>query len=94
MARDAAPTASYSGLYVELLAQAEHEARQSMPRPGNAVRLAAVHAGAPVDVCAGDLPPWAREGEAAHWWRRAIVTADGAVSFYDSGAAWLTENGL
>ncbi|SUA03099.1 Uncharacterised protein [Mycolicibacterium fortuitum] len=43
----------------------------------------------------GDLPPWARAGEPVHWFHRAIVTADGAASFYDDdGSRWLAENGL
>jgi hypothetical protein len=96
MARDAPPTTSYSGLYAHLLAAAEDESRHSMPRPGNAARLAALRAGEPVDVQAGDLPAWARPaGERMHWWRRAIVSADGAVEFYDdSGAMFLAEHGL
>jgi hypothetical protein len=96
MARDAPPTTSYSSLYAWLLEREETEARHSMPHPGNALRLAALHAGRPVDVCAGDLPAWARPaGERMHWWRRAIVSADGAVEFYDDdGSAWLAENDL
>ena len=40
-------------------------------------------------------PPWARAGEPVHWWCRATVSADGAVSFWDDdGSAWLAENGL
>ena len=41
------------------------------------------------------LPPWARAGEPVHWWCRATVSADGAVSFWDDdGSPWLAENGL
>jgi hypothetical protein len=41
------------------------------------------------------LPAWARVGEPLHWWRRAVVSADGAVRFYDDdGRLWLAENGL
>jgi hypothetical protein len=30
-----------------------------------------------------------------YWWRRATVSADGAVTFYDDdGSAWLAENRL
>jgi hypothetical protein len=102
MARDAPPTPgdSLSGLYEELLAAEEQEARRrertGIPLPGNRTRLAAFGAGEPVDVCAGDLPAWARPaGERMHWWRRATVTAFGAVTFYDDdGSAWLAENGL
>jgi hypothetical protein len=55
----------------------------------------AMRAGEPLDVSAGDLPAWARVGEACHWWRRATVTASGEVSFYDDdGSIWLAENGL
>jgi hypothetical protein len=32
---------------------------------------------------------------ACHWWRRAVVSADGAVAFRDDdGSAWLAENGI
>lgn len=49
----------------------------------------------PIDLQIGAMPPWARAGEPVHWSRRAIVTADGAVSFYtDDGGRWLAENGL
>lgn len=88
-----------SALYAWLLDREEREAelRHSVgiPLPGNATRLAALRAGEPVDVNVSDLPPWARERETVHWWRRAIVTADGALEFYDDrGAAWLAEQGL
>ena len=37
----------------------------------------------------------ARVGQALHWWRRAVVSADGAVVLRDDdGSAWLAENGL
>jgi hypothetical protein len=84
-----------SALYTWLREQAETDARRAWPRPTNSERLAALHAGRPVDVCAGELPDWARIGEPTHWWRRATATADGAVNFYDDDAsAWLAENGL
>jgi hypothetical protein len=57
--------------------------------------MAALRAGRPVDVCAGDLLAWAREGETTHWWGRATVTAAGVVAFYhDDGSRWLADNGL
>jgi hypothetical protein len=43
------------------------------------------------------LTPWhpARVGDVCHWWRRATVTAAGAVKFWDDdGSAWLAENGV
>jgi hypothetical protein len=88
-----------SALYAWLTEREESEERAALARgfdtPGTATRLAALRAGEPVDVAVGDLPPWAREGEAAHWWRRATVTADGSVQFHnDDGSAWLAENGL
>lgn len=62
---------------------------------GSDDRMAALRAGRPVDVCAGDLLAWAREGETTHWWGRATVTAAGVVVFYhDDGSRWLADNGL
>jgi hypothetical protein len=64
MSRDAPPeTSHHSGLYAWLLAHEEEESRHSYPNPGNALRLASLHAGEPVDVIAEDLPAWARVGE-------------------------------
>jgi hypothetical protein len=41
------------------------------------------------------LPRWARVGEALHWWRRALISADGTVVLRDDdGSQWLPENGL
>jgi hypothetical protein len=91
MARDAPPTPrdSYSGLYARLLEREEAEPTR------HPQRLAALRAGRPVDICAGNLPQWARVGEETHRWRRARVTAAGAVTFYeDDGSAWLEDNRL
>jgi hypothetical protein len=61
----------------------------------NPQRLAALRAGEPVDIAASDLPLYARAGMVCHWWTRAVVSADGAVTFRDDdGAAWLAENDL
>jgi hypothetical protein len=58
-------------------------------------RLEALQAGEPVDMPAGDLPPYARAGRRCRWRDRAVVDADGGVEFYtDDGSAWLRENGL
>ncbi|MFG1931318.1 hypothetical protein ACGFK1_11755 [Mycobacterium sp. NPDC048908] len=103
MARDAAPTHGYSGLYATLGEREELAARNGglvteasgRVYVGNADRLAAFRTGAPAEMRAGDLPPSVREGDPTHWWRRAIVTAAVAVSFHDDdGSAWLAENGL
>jgi hypothetical protein len=79
----------------------EHVRRRSKHRPacGRAPATPpgtpALRAGVPGDVCTGDLPASAREGETCHWWRRPTVTAAGVVTFYDdTGARWLAENGL
>ena len=62
---------------------------------GTPERLAALQCGEPVDLPASALPAWARVGEKLNWWRRAIVSADGAVRFWDDdGSVWLAENGL
>lgn len=92
----APPDNSHHGkLYRLLLEREEAEARHCTPHPGSRRRLAALSAGGPVDVCAADLPAWARVGEVGHWWRRAIVTPAGAVTFWeDDGSMWLAENGL
>lgn len=95
MARDAPPSHSLRGLYAAVLAREEAEAQHSYPHPSNRPRLVALRAGEPADVTAGELPPWARVGEAVHWWRRATVTATGAVTFYnDDASRWLAESGL
>ena len=105
MARAATiPLVRTAGLYARLI---DREARAlaaggalgwSPEQPayhGSEARLAALRAGEPVDIAASDLPPHARAGVACHWWTRAVVSADGAVQFYDDdGAAWLAENGL
>ncbi|MDT5101291.1 MAG: hypothetical protein QOC76_5028 [Mycobacterium sp.] len=90
-------TGQHAGVYTMLLAREEQESRHSMPHHSNAARLAALRTGQPVDVCAGDLPAGVRPAGKAysHWWLRATVTADGAVSFYDDdGSIWLAENGI
>jgi hypothetical protein len=97
MSRDAPPSLeqAYSGLYAALLAAEEAEARCTYPHPGNAVRLAALRAGEPVDIYAGDLPPEARVGVTVRWWTRAVVRPDGTVALRDDdGSLWLEENGL
>lgn len=95
MARDAPPETGYTGLYAWLLDRAEVEARNALPLPGNAARLVALRAGAPVDVPVGELPRWARGDEPVYWWRRVTVAPDGTVRFWtDDGAAWLAENEL
>ncbi|MGH3551644.1 MAG: hypothetical protein ACRDT5_03405 [Mycobacterium sp.] len=61
---------------------------------GSPERRAALAAGAPVDLPVSALPRSAR-GEELAWWRRAVVSADGAVAFYDDdGSRWLAGNGL
>jgi hypothetical protein len=61
----------------------------------NPQRLAALRAGESVDIAASDLPLYARAGMVCHWWTRAVVSADGAVTFRDDdGAALLAENDL
>jgi hypothetical protein len=59
-------------------------------------RLAAVRAGEPIDIYAGDLPPWARVvGVKVYSWTRAVVRPDGTVTLKDDdGSRWLEENGL
>ncbi len=55
----------------------------------------ALQRGDTVDLPLYGLPAWARVGEALHWRRRAVVSADGPVVFRDDdGAAWLAENEL
>lgn len=62
---------------------------------GTPERLAALQRGETVDVALSALPPWARVGQPLRWSRRAVVSADNAVTFHDDdGAAWLVENGL
>jgi hypothetical protein len=94
MARDALPLNSDGGVYGWQRERADEKARHSMPRPGHRQCLAALRAGTPVDVRAGELPAWAR-GETTRWWRQATVRADGAVTFWDDdGSTWLAEHGL
>lgn len=97
MPRRPANVPGSSALYAALLAREEAEAAIpcEWPRPGNVARLQALRAGRPVDVCVGDLPPWARAAESARWSRRAIVTATGVVEFYDdTGSIWAAEAGV
>jgi hypothetical protein len=89
MARNAPPERSHAEVFRWLLEAEETEARHSMPQPSNARHLAALQAGRPVDICAGDLPEWARAGEPTHWWRRVIATAAGAVEFYNEVSAFV-----
>lgn len=97
MAREAAQRSEHhTGLYAEIHARELAEAAACpWPNPGNITRLAALRSGRPVDICVGDLPAWARPGRETHWWHRAIVTATGAIDFYDdTGRRFREEHGL
>ncbi|WP_273734177.1 hypothetical protein [Mycolicibacterium septicum] len=93
----------FSGLYGWLADREERAARHgfalshgdSPSYRGSAERLAALRAGQPVNLRGVDLPPWARVGVAVRWWTRAVVRADGTVTYQDDdGSAWLAESGL
>jgi hypothetical protein len=80
----------YSGLYGWLLDRERRAVAAGGRLPwsdgtpswdGTRERLAALQRGDTVDLPLYALPSWLRVGEPLHWWRRAVVDADGAVEF-------------